>query len=50
MSIARGTMEEHQVEIAIMCVRACGLNALVVYFDVKTCDLWEGCVTTRSEF
>ncbi len=29
------------------CVRACGLNSLVVYFNVKTHDIWEGNVTIR---
>ena len=31
------------------CVRACGLNSLVVYFNVKTHDVWEGDMPTRSE-
>ena len=30
-------------------MRACGLNSLVVCFDVKTCDITGGDVTTRSE-
>ena len=31
------------------CVRACGLNFLVVCFNVKTYDIWEEYVTIRSE-
>ena len=31
-------------------MRACGLNFVVVYFDVKTHGIWEGDVITRSEF
>ena len=30
-------------------MRMCGLNALVNYFNVKTCDMWEGDVTTRRD-
>ena len=30
-------------------MQACGLNSLVVYFNVKTCDLHEGNVTIWSE-
>ena len=30
-------------------MRVCGLNSSVVYFDVKTCDIWEVSVMTRSE-
>ena len=30
-------------------MRACILNSLVVYFNVKTHDTWEGNVTIRNE-
>ena len=51
-------MEQYKVNIEIItiitsmttwCVRACGLNSLVDYFDAKTCDVWEVIVTTRRE-
>ena len=31
------------------CMWACGLKILVSYFNVKTHDIWEGNVTTRSQ-
>ena len=33
----------------VMCARACGLDSLVVYFNVKLRDIWEGNMTIRSE-
>ena len=32
------------------CVRACGWNALEVYFDVKAHYIWEGNMITMSDF
>ena len=52
------TMDEHNVNIAITititmmsmsCVRPFGLDSLVDYFNVETCDIWEENVTTRRE-
>ena len=35
--------------MAMWCVRACGLNPLVVYFDVNTHYIWKGNMITRRE-
>ena len=45
----RDIVEQHKVNITVMtimtmmktCMRACGLNSLANYFDVKTHDIWE---------
>ena len=31
------------------CIWVCGLNPLMVCFNAKTCDIWEGNVTIRRE-
>ena len=52
ISVACDIMKQHKVNITIMtmwCVQACGLNSLVVYFNVKTHNIYEASVTTRSE-
>jgi hypothetical protein len=30
-------------------VRACGLKSLVIYFNIKICDIWEKNMAVRSE-
>ena len=35
--------------MAAWCVRACGLNPLVVYFNVNTHDIWEESMITRCD-
>jgi len=51
ISVAYDIMEQHKFNIVIMaiiimiatcCVRACGLDFLVVNFNFRTCDIWEG--------
>ena len=45
-------METHKANTTIMtmrCVRACGLNSLEDYFNIRALDIWEENVTTRQE-
>ena len=34
--------------MTMSCVRLCCLNSLVVHFNVKTCDIWEGNVILKK--
>ena len=51
IDVACDIMEEHNVNISTMtkiammtswCLRACSFESLVVYFDVRVYDIWEG--------
>ena len=34
--------------ITMMSTRACGLDCLVDYFNVQTCDVWEGNMSRKK--